>query len=385
MRYNEFLNSKLHEAKKFGDWLKKDEDEEESNDSVGSAEADLPSAPELRQKIEKKVEKIPAVQDLNSILKFTNKYSIKKDVEGFASLRQYKRFVSDVFLQSLADANISDADTKKFIKKLTSTGILNVKTLLTPGVIHKYDDLIESDYVSTFDKIKGDLFSKIAGKIGELGDVGKGEYLLDIIGNGKNVKRRGAPGDLEIDGTNIELKAGANGRLGPAGSFALAGKYSQFIAKLAKEKVITTPQALKMKAIPPQTFNLKLDMSDFSSFFGNSKNVKAALKIILEMHYGDTKKINFNQVANKIVMGSGQINSEELKNQMLMASFSRYKSRKSFDGIIIMDAAITKFLYISDPSDFIKASNKLIVKWPSWTDRQSDSIKISLKIGTTND
>ena len=44
MRYNEFLNSKLHEAKKFGDWLKKDEDEEESNDSVGSAEADLPSA-----------------------------------------------------------------------------------------------------------------------------------------------------------------------------------------------------------------------------------------------------------------------------------------------------------------------------------------------------
>ena len=346
---------------------------------------DLPSAPVLRQKIEKKVEKIPAVQDLNSILKFTNKYSIKKDVEGFSSQRQYKGVVSDVFLQSLAGADVSDADTKKFIKKLTSTGILNVKTLLTPGVVHKYVDLIDSDYIATFDKIKGDLFSKIAGKIGELGDVGKGEYLLDIIGNGENVKRRGAPGDLEVDGTNIELKAGSNGRLGPAGSFALAGRYSQFITKLAEEKVITTPQALKMKAMPPQTFNLKLDMSDFSSFFGTQQNVKAALKIIFEMHYGDTKKINFNQVVNKIVMGSGQINSEELKNQMLMASFSRYKSKKSFDGIIIMDAAITKFLYISDPLDFVQASNKLLVKWPSWTDRQSDSIKISLKIGTTND
>ena len=71
-----------------------------------------------------------------------------------------------------------------------------------------------------------------------MGDVGKGEYMLDIIC--PNIKRRGAPGDLNIKGTNVELKAGDNGRLGPAGSMALVGRFEReflpLIAQLVGKK-----------------------------------------------------------------------------------------------------------------------------------------------------
>ncbi len=70
----------------------------------------------LRSAISKRVEKIPDEQDLTDILKFTNKYGIKKDVEKFTTLRNYKGIVSNVFLEALANANLTDAEIKKFLK-----------------------------------------------------------------------------------------------------------------------------------------------------------------------------------------------------------------------------------------------------------------------------
>ena len=126
---------------------------------------------EVRSEIEKRVNKIPDEQDLVDVLKFTKKYSIKKDVQTFTSLRNYKGLVADIFLQSLADADLPEKQVQGFLKKLAKDGILNIQTLLTPGVIHSYTNLIDQNYRDVFDKIKGDLFQKISGKIGEMGDV----------------------------------------------------------------------------------------------------------------------------------------------------------------------------------------------------------------------
>ena len=327
----------------------------------------------VRGQIEKKINNISDENDLSDILKFTNRYGIKKDVEKFTNLRQYKDMVSSVFLQALADAEIPDDKVKKFLEKLSGDGILNEKLLLTPRKVHNYTDLIDSAFRDTFDAIKLDLSQKIAGKIGEIGDVGKGEYMLDIIS--PHVKRRGAPGDLDISGIKIELKAGQNGRLGPAGSQSLVGRFALEYAPIIQKIQPDVPIPTDKRTIT-DIFNLQLDMSIFSEFFGNdSKKVKLALGAMLNMHYGTSVG---DKIANAVVGGGGAINGNLLKQEMLKASFDAYKEQKEFDGILIMDSEVTGFLYVGSGDDIAAVANQLIVKFPVWTDTQSTTIKITL-------
>ena len=326
----------------------------------------------VRSEIDKKIQKIPDEGDLTDILKFTNRYSIKKDVEKFTTLRNYKGIVSGVFLQALADAGISDKEVKTFLAKLSTDGILNEKKLLSPRVIHSYNDIIDPTYQKVFDSIKVDLFQKISGKIGEMGDVGKGEYLLDIISPAVN--RRGAPGDLDISGTKIELKAGENGRLGPAGSMSLAGRFQREFLPVIQQLM---PDKMN-EVVSPTDFNLKQNMSYFSEFFETVENVKAALTHMLGMHYPG---YDVELIVNAVVGGNGTINGNTLKEQMLKASFESYKAAKEFDGIIIMDSAITKFMYINTGDDIVASASQLVVAFPSWTDQQSNCMKLTLAKG----
>jgi hypothetical protein len=327
---------------------------------------------EVRAQIDDKLEKIPDEADLKDILKFTNRYTIKKDVVSFTTLRQYKDIVSNVLLRALADAEISEDDVRKFLDKLSKDGILDEKLLLTPGQIHSFEQIVDPEYRTIFDAIKVDVFKDIAGKIGELGDVGKGEYLLDIMS--ANINRRGAPGDLDISGTKIELKAGENGRLGPAGSMSIAGRFQREFLPVLKELM---PEA-DTSQLDPITFNPKQDMKTFTAFFDSSEKVKTALTAMLKMHY---PSYDVESITNAVVDGSGNINGLKLKEEMLKASFTVYKQEKEFDGIIIMDSAVTKFLYIGSPEDMARSANLVTVSFPSWNDTQSNAMKLTLAKG----
>ena len=330
-------------------------------------------APEdVRAQIDDKLEKIPDESDLKDILKFTNRYTIKKDVVSFTTLRQYKDIVSNVLLRALADAEIPEDDVRKFLEKLSKDGILDEKLLLTPGQIHQFEQIVDNEYRSIFDAIKVDVFRDIAGKIGELGDVGKGEYLLDIMSPAIN--RRGAPGDLDISGTKIELKAGENGRLGPAGSMSIAGRFQREFTPVLQQLM---PEA-DVSALNPIDFNPKQDMKSFSAFFDEPEKVKQALSAMLKMHY---PSYDVDAITNAVVDGSGNINGLKLKEEMLKASFTVYKQEKEFDGIIVMDSAVTKFLYIGTPEDMVKSANLVTVSFPSWNDTQSNAMKLTLAKG----
>jgi hypothetical protein len=63
---------------------------------------------------------------------------------------------------------------------------------------------------------------------------------------------------------------------------------------------------------------------------------------------------------------------------MLKASFESYKDVKEFDGVIVMDSAITKFLYIGSGDDLVASADQLTVSFPSWTDQQSNCMKMTL-------
>jgi hypothetical protein len=335
---------------------------------------ELDEAPDdVRQAIQQRVEKIPDETDLLDVLKYTRKYSLKKDVEKFTTLRDYKDTVSSVFLKALADAELPDTQIKKFLKKLAADGILDEKRLMTPRQVHTTKDIIDDAYENVFDAIKTPVFRDISGKIGEMGDVGKGEYLLDILS--PSVNRRGAPGDLDVNGVKVELKAGENGRIGPAGSQSLAGRFQ-------REFVPVLNKLMPRKKIPdPTAFNPKLNMSDFTDFFeGDAKKVKTALAYMLEMHYPEG--VDVKKIANTVVDSGGNINGQQLKREMLAASYQVYRDAKEFDGIIVMDKDITKFLYIGSADDARAVADSLVVSFPSWTDTQGNAMKITLAKGT---
>lgn len=333
----------------------------------------LTESPEqLQSEIVKKVERVKDEEDLSDILRYTNRYTIKSEVDKFSAVRQYKDIVNRSILKALANAGLEEPRVKKFLKKLLADGILDVKALLTPRIVHKATNIIDSANQDVFDLIKIDLFQQISGKIGEKGDVGKGEYLLDIVS--PKVNRRGAPGDLDVAGVKIELKAGQNGRLGPPGSQRLVGRFNTEFLPVIKQVV---PK--KVKNLPElNTFNPKLDMSAFADFFETVPNIKFALNAMLQMHYPNVPASIIKASVNKIVSSDGTINGQKLKSEMLKTSYSEYKKEKEFDGIIIMDDGVTSFLYVNTPEDIEAVANSLLVTFPSWVDTQSDCIKVTL-------
>jgi hypothetical protein len=327
---------------------------------------------DVRAKIDDKLDKIPDEGDLTDVLKFANRYTIKKDVVSFTTLKQYKGIVGDVLLNALADAQIPEDDVRTFLDKLSKDGILNEKLLLTSGQVHAFNQIVDPNYREIFDAIKIDVFKNIAGKIGELGDVGKGEYLLDIMS--PEINRRGAPGDLDVSGTKIELKAGQNGRLGPAGSMSIAGRFQREFVPVLQELMPETD----VSQLDPIAFNPKQDMKTFSAFFDSPDKVKTALTAMLKMHY---PSYQVETITDAVVDGSGNINGLKLKEEMLKASFTVYKQEKEFDGIIVMDSEVTKFLFIGTPEDMARSANLVSVSFPSWNDTQSNAMKLTLSKG----
>jgi hypothetical protein len=331
----------------------------------------LDETPEqVRASIMQKVNKIPDEPDLVNILQYTNQYSFKKDVGKLSTAKGYKDTVSNIILQAVGKVQASETQVRSFLKRLSTVGIIKHEMLLSPGAVHSMDQIIDAQFLPMYKAVQLDLFEKISGKIGEKGDVGKGEYLLSILS--PSIVRRGAPGDLAIGETNVELKAGKNGRMGPAGSQALAGRFDEFLAMAVKAKW-TTPQAAQQASANPIAFNPSLNMTGFSQFFGN--NTKKALTFMLKMHY---PSLTTADLADKCVKGNN-IDSNALKAEMLRASYRVYQSAKQFDGILLTDYGINRYLYINTPEAAAAAAPLLSVKFPSWTDTQSNTIKITLK------
>jgi hypothetical protein len=323
----------------------------------------------VRAQIVKRVGKLKDEDDLSSILQYTNQFSFKKDVGTLSSIKGFQNVVSNVILQAVGKVDAPEATVRAFLKRLATDGVIKEDLLLTTGQVHSMDQIVDSKFLPIFQKIKLDLFEKISGKIGEKGDVGKGEYLLAILS--PRIERRGAPGDLSIAGVKVELKAGESGRLGPAGSQALSGRFDEFIALVTKAKLVDP----NIEIPAPTSFNFSLNMSAFSAFFGNDQaKVQKALGIMLKMHFPGQA----TDALAKAVVNGGQIDGPELKRQMLAMAYLVYQGAKEFDGVLLTDYGINRYLYMNSPQSAADASPFLVVKWPSWTDTQSNCMKIQL-------
>ena len=332
---------------------------------------------QVKAMIMSRLKEIQDEKDLMQILQFANKYSFKGDVGQLADIKGYSSQVSDIIMASLGKATAEPEHIRAFIKKLTSTGIIKAKTLLEPGQVHNLEQLIDSNFLDIFNQIKVDLFEKISGKIGEIGDVGKGEYLFSILS--PQIYRRGAPGDLSIAKTRVELKAGESGRLGPAkGQMSLAGRFEEFIARCEKAKLLPKGSTVNVQEFgPASNYNFTLNMSKFCTLFDNKpKDIQAALAIMLDMHFPGYP--GNSAIAAECVKG-GSIDGYALKRELLGAAYSTYQKAKDFHGVLLIDYGVNRFIYLNTPENAKAIGDFVTVKFPSWTDQQSNTIKIQLK------
>lgn len=332
---------------------------------------------QVKAMIMARLKEIQDEKDLMQILQFANKYSFKGDVGQLADIKGYSSQVSDIIMASLGKATAEPEHIRSFIKKLTSTGIINAKTLLQPGQVHSLEQLIDKNFLDIFNQIKGDLFEKISGKIGEVGDVGKGEYLFSILS--PQIFRRGAPGDLSIAGTRVELKAGESGRLGPAkGQMALAGRFKEFISRCEKEEILPKGSTANIQEFgSPANYNFTLNMSKFCTLFDNNPdNIVSGLTIMLDMHFPEYP--GNSKIAADCVTGAS-IDGYALKRELLGAAYSTYQKAKDFDGVLLIDYGVNRFIYLNTPENTKAIGDFVTVKFPSWTDQQSNTIKIQLK------
>jgi len=162
--------------------------------------------------------------------------------------------------------------------------------------------------------------------------------------------------------------------MGPASRMSIAGRFQREFVPVLQELMpdVDTTQ------LDPIAFNPKQDMKTFSAFFDSPAKVKTALTAMLKMHYPGYK---VETMTDAVVDGSGNINGLKLKEEMLKASFTVYKQEKEFDGIIVMDSEVTKFLFIGTPEDMAASANLVSVSFPSWNDTQSNAMKLTLTKG----
>jgi hypothetical protein len=323
---------------------------------------------DLKQQIINNIQKVDKLEDLSELLKFTNRFSIKPVVNKFSESRNYRDNIRDGILDSFSN-NLTEDEVNDLLLTIESDQLLHAKKILESTTLSSFETLVNPDYRDILKKVKVPLYRDISGKIGELGDVGKGEYFLDILSH--QIHRRGAPGDLNICGEKVELKAGENGRLGPAGSMSLAGRFArEYLPILQKINSNISD------TVNPLDFNPKQNMECFSNHFNNRQQVVDALTELFKMHYPE---YDVATMADTIVSDDGAISGNAIKSEMLKASFSVYKSAKEFDAILILDNDVTKFLYFDTAEKLASYSDFVSVSFPSWVDTQSNAMKITLK------
>jgi hypothetical protein len=167
---------------------------------------------EDEEEVEKEIEDATSKEDLINIIQALNLSSeqlsrLKKVISNLNVTDSLSGFLSKMS----SEKNISKSEINKFENLIKDKGLelefskyfenpsdldLNTSnfTNLIPGI--KKEDLI-------------DLYQKMEGTIEKTVSIGPGEVIFSILF--KNVKKRESKGDLDVGGTNVELKASTGG------------------------------------------------------------------------------------------------------------------------------------------------------------------------------
>ena len=113
----------------------------------------LETPEQVRSEIVQKISKIQDEPDLVNVLKFAKQYAFKTDVNKLSTIKGYKDTVSNIILQAVGNVDAPDTLIRAFLKRLSTDGIIKENLLLTTGMVHRMDDIVDKKFLGIFNAI----------------------------------------------------------------------------------------------------------------------------------------------------------------------------------------------------------------------------------------
>ena len=274
-------------------------------------------------------------EEVNHIVTFAYRHTIEKISADIAASKQYKREAGPMIAQMFFDVPGTLSQRNHIAHVLMGTGVLDLKKFVKPGT-GVLDDLFLPEYRSN--SIVMNLKLKLKNRSDfptqvSAANKGSGEDLITILGNPVN---KLSPGDLNIAGKEIEIKAMGARLKGFGGSTvygdatriypewtrlmteALGGKGSQFMQS----------QGASLK----KYFNFGLDnlniLSDalqVSDVKNRGSLIRSAFVLLLETLYVQSDTGMREIILRSFDRKTGEFDPTEFRKNWFLFSYDYYK------------------------------------------------------------
>jgi hypothetical protein len=273
--------------------------------------------------------------EVDNIVTFTYKQTIELACKEIAAVKLYKAEAAAMLAQLFFSVPGTLSQRNHIAKVLTTTGVLDLKKLIKPGV-GTLDDLLMPEYrtnpivVNLKLKLKNrsDFPTQVSAA-----NKGAGEDLITILGNPVN---KLSPGDLNIAGKEIEIK-GMGARLKGFGGTSVYGDAARIYKEWANIMIQALgPQGLEVLEgsgaslktylhFSLKNLNALNDAIQVSKVPQRGKYIRVAFELLLETLYVQSDSKMREVVLRSFNPKTGMFDVEELRKNWFLFSYEYYK------------------------------------------------------------
>jgi hypothetical protein len=273
--------------------------------------------------------------EVDNIVTFTYKQTIELACKEIAAVKLYKAEAAAMLAQLFFSVPGTLSQRNHIAKVLTTTGVLDLKKLIKPGV-GTLDDLLMPEYrtnpivVNLKLKLKNrsDFPTQVSAA-----NKGAGEDLITILGNPVN---KLSPGDLNIAGKEIEIK-GMGARLKGFGGTSVYGDAARIYKEWANIMIQALgPQGLEVLEgsgaslktylhFSLKNLNALNDAIQVSKVPQRGKYIRLAFELLLETLYVQSDSKMREVVLRSFNPKTGMFDVEELRKNWFLFSYEYYK------------------------------------------------------------
>ena len=275
-------------------------------------------------------------EEVNHIVTFAYRQTIELTCQKIADMKLYKKSAAEILTNIFLRVPGTLSQRNHIAKILTTTGVLDLSKFMKPhsGV---FDDLILPEYkanpivqnLKAALKNRSDLPTQVSAA-----SKGAGEDLISILGNPVN---KLSPGDLNINGKEIEIKA-MGARLKGFGGSEVYGDATRIYTEWATmvgqaigpegQSVLAGNGTSLKKYFHFSLKNLQAlnDAVDVSKNPECGELLRGAFNLLLETLYPLSDSKMRDTIIRSFDKKSGKFNFEELRKNWFLFSYDYYKT-----------------------------------------------------------
>ena len=354
------LEGKLDDRYKQERQAGKDEEQQEFKDFYNSLSGIL-------QKLGKKAQGHTDLTDeMLSAMDSKKKSSAKKvqlNAEKFAT--ELGNSLESLFLEALLTPEgqklgITRDDITDFLTHALDGTVIDNARMVSQDK-GKIDDFVNSEYKKVYDAIAGRLIPLKPPASGGA-NIGPGELALAMLGNPSAKAKKG---DIDIDGTIYEIKAGAGSIGGRFNSdevttaFAGWNTFDRELKNIAGDELVTRGKSEKTgKPVSLYNWNDKGISALNTQVLAPLNNKKATVQFLTNTFRKIVKNHEevdiFDQAIDSMVKDDGTINEETYMKLYSRILYESYSKADGISNIMIIDTAAREYVIIRSGKDLSK-------------------------------